>query len=477
MLRGLLRDASLYSLSSLLARGFSLITVPIFTRILSPADYGALDLLTYVALLAPLVIGCALDQAVGRYYLDSAVPPEEGRRIASTGLFYNVIAFAVVGIALAPAADYLAAVWLDGQVGPGTVQIVLAFMWIQSVFYISTNQLRYLFRAKAFAVCNIGNTILSTAASFAFLVWFDLGVAGVFLGQGLGQLIFSVVSIYLARDCYRTVFDLPLLRRMLRYSLPLVPGTLAFFLMQYVDRYILNEMRGLADVGIYGMGARIASLVNLFLMGFQGAWWPVVMNSFREPDAPARYRQVFEVYLFVTLTILVILSLFGKEVLLVLTTPAFAEGYVVVPLLVLGAVMASIANYFSYGIQIAEKNHLRMVLNLGALMASVALNIVLIPVLGVIGAALANATCLALLAVGSVAVSQRYYTVPYAWSRCLLALLVGILASHAVIFWDAPVSLLTMLFKTMLTLGVALLLAWLLKIPLRPQIWRRLVGL
>lgn len=477
MLRGLLRDASLYSLSSLLARGFSLITVPIFTRILSPADYGALDLLTYVALLAPLVIGCALDQAVGRYYLDSEVPPEEGRRIASTGLFYNVIAFAIVGIALLPAADYLASRWLGGQVGPGTVQIVLAFMWIQSVFYIATNQLRYLFRAKAFALCNIGNTIVSTAASFAFLVWFDLGIAGVFLGQGLGQLIFSVVCIYLARDCYRPVFDLSLLRRMLRYSLPLVPGTLAFFLMQYVDRYILNEMRGLADVGIYGMGARIASLVNLFLMGFQGAWWPVMMNNFREPGAPTRFRQVFEVYLFLTLIILVVLSLFGKEVLLALTTPAFAQGYVVVPLLVLGAVMASTANYFSYGIQIAEKNHLRMFLNLGALAASVVLNILLIPVMGVLGAALANAVCLTLLAAGSIAVSQRYYPVPYSWPRSLMVLLVAILASHAVIFWDVEVSLATTFLKVALTVIVALLLAGLLKIPMKPQVWRKLVGL
>jgi len=477
MLNRLFKDASLYSLSSLLARGFSLITVPIFTRILSPADYGALDLLTYVALLTPLVIGCALDQAVGRYYLDAATPEEEGRRIASTGLLYNVIAFAVVGVGLLPTADYLATVWLDGQVGPGTIQIVLAFIWIQSVFYISTNQLRYLFRAKAFAFCNIGNTIVSTAASFAFLVWFDLGVAGVFLGQALGQLIFSAVSIYIARDCYRTVLDLSLLRRMLRYSLPLVPGTLAFYLMQYVDRYILNEMSGLADVGIYGMGGRIASLVNLFLMGFQGAWWPVVMKSFREPDAPARFRQVFEVYLFVTLTILVVLSLFGREVLLVLTTPDFAQGFVVVPLLVLGAVMASIAGYFSYGIQIAEKNHLRMFLNLGTLVASVVFNILLIPVLGVLGAALTNVVSLSLLAVGSLAVSQRFYRVPYDWPRNLAALVLAIVASHFVIFWELPVSGTVVAFKITLAVVVAVLLASLLKIPLRPQVWRRLVGL
>lgn len=477
MLRRLLKDASLYSLSSLLARGFSFVTVPVFTRILSPADYGALDLLSYVAVLAPLVIGCALDQAVGRFYLDSTLDETERRRIASTGLFYNVIAFAIVGLALSPVAGFLSSSWLDGQVGPGTVQIVLGFIWIQSVFYITNNQLRYLFRARAFALSNVGNTIVSTAAGFAAVAWLDLGVAGVFLGQALGQAIFSVVSIYLARDCYRAVFDLSLLNRMLRYSLPLVPGTLAFFGMQYVDRYILNEVRGLADVGIYGMGARIASLVNLFLMGFQGAWWPEVMRSFRESDAPARFRTVFEVYLFVTMTILVGLSLFGHEVLLVLTTPEFAQGFVVVPLLVLGAVMASIANYFAYGIQIAEKNHLRMALNIAALVASIGFNILLIPVLGALGAALANAVCFTALAAGSMAVSQRLYHVPYAWPATLAALVIGIGVSHSVIAWDAPVTVTALLVKVALAAGATFVLAKLLKVPLQPQAWRRMAGL
>ena len=477
MLKGLLRDASLYSLSSVLARGFSFITVPVFTRILSPADYGALDLLSYVTLLAPLVIGAAVDQAVGRYYLDSALDPEVRRRVASTGLFYNVIAFAVVGVALLPTADFLASHWLDGQVGPGTLQIVLGFMWIQSIFYITTNQLRYLFRAKAFALVTVGNTIVSTFTGFALLVWFDLGVAGVFLGQGFGQLVFAAIAIWLARDCYRFVLDRVLLRRMLAFSLPLVPGTLAFYAMQYVDRYILNEMRGLADVGIYGMGARIASLVNLFLMGFQGAWMPEVMRSFREPDAPGKFRRVFEVYVFLTMTILVGLSLFGRELLLLLTTPEFAAGFVVVPLLVLGAVMAFIASYFAYGMQIAERSRLRMYLILGALVACVGLNLVLIPALGVLGAALANALSLTALAAVSVAVSQRFYPVPYAWTGCLAAMALAILVSNAAVVQVIPVTPVSILLKAACVLATAALLARILQVPLRPTAWRRAVGL
>lgn len=474
MLRRLLKDASLYSLSSLLARGFSFITVPIFTRILTPADYGALDLLSYFALLAPLVIGCALDQAVGRYYLDDTLDETERNRVASTGLFYNVIAFAVVATLLWPTAPYLAEHWLDGQVGPGTLRIVFCSLWIYAIFYITTNQLRYMFLARAFTLITMGNIVVSTLAGLAFIVWLDLGVAGVFLGQALGQLLFSVVTIWLARDCYRAVFDLAILRRMLRYGLPLVPGTLAFFVMQYVDRYILNEMRGLAELGIYGMGARIASLVNLFLMGFQGAWWPHVMKSFREPGAAESFRMVFELYLFVTLVILVGLALFGREALLLLTTPEFAQGYAVIPLLVLGAIMSSIANYFTYGIQIAEKNHWRMWLNLAALAACVGLNLLLIPTFGALGAGLANALCALLLAAASLAVSQRYYRVPYRWPAIFIALSLAVVVSHSVIWWKAEVDVQTVLLKIALALATAGALAWLLKVPLRSlPAWRR----
>ena len=300
------------------------------------------------------------------------------------------------------------------------------------------------------------------------MAWLHLGVAGVFLGQGLGQAIFSVVSIYLARDCYRAVLDPILLRKMLRYSLPLVPGTLSFFVMQYVDRYILNDVRGLTDVGIYGMGARLASLVNLFLMGFQGAWSPHVMSGFRDPDAPAKFRKVFEVYVLVTMAILVMLSLFGHEALLLLTTPTFAAAFVVVPLLVLGAVMASIANYFTFGIQIAEKNHYRMFLNIGALVVTVSLNLLLIPRLGALGAALTNAVCFVALAAGSLAVSQRLYHVPYSWPGILAAMAVGIVVSHSVIFWNAPVSIASIFVKIVVACLAIGSIAVLLRLPLKP---------
>jgi len=433
MYRRLLKDATLYSASTVLARGFSFLTVPIFTRILSPADYGALDLLTYMAMMIFLILGAAIEQAVGRFYVDNR--DEAGRReIASTALFYNVIVFALF-IPLAPwLAQRLSAGWLDGHVGPGTVLIVFGFTWAQAVFNATNNQLRYMFMAREYALCNVGNVILSTLLAFGFLVWLRLGVAGVFLGQMLGQAVFAGVSIYLARGSYGFTFKWPVLRRLLKYSLPLVPGTIAFFAMQYVDRYALNELKGLSDVGVYGMGARIALLVNLFLMGFQGAWLPLMLEKFREPGAPIQFRNVFNAYLLVTLTLLVSLSLLGQEMLLLLTTPEFAQGYTLVPLLVFSAILGSVAAYFTYGIQIAEKSHYRLTLNVAALLISVVLNFTLVPIWGVMGAAIANVSASLILVIPSLIISQRLYHVPYQWAGIIGATVLAFTVSCSVIF-------------------------------------------
>jgi O-antigen/teichoic acid export membrane protein len=463
MYKSLLKDASLYSLSTVLARGFSLVTVPIFTRILTPADYGALDLLSYLAVFLPLLFGLALDQALARFYIEAETELEK-KRIASTVLFYTTVALLPVAIAGSLAAEKLAEAWLDNQVGPRTVVMAFILVWVHSVFFITNNQLKYMFAAKKYALCNIGHTILSTALSVWFIISLHWGVFGVLLAQTVSLACFTGLSLYYGRSAYAIIFDWERFRSMLHYSLPLVPSTVAFFGMQYVDRYALNELRGLHDVGIYGMGARLASLVFLFLTGFQGAWFPVVIRAYREPGARERFRTVFNYFVFVTSSILVVVSLFGQEMLILLTTESFSQGYIVAPLLIASAILSSIGNYFTYGIQIEKKSRIRLYINIVGFIINIVLNIVFINAFGVIGAALANFVSFLIMAWTGMVVSQRLYYVPYEWNRIVLGLGIALLVSHLVLVSPAGISLQVMLLKLALTVITILVVAKIFKI-------------
>lgn len=453
----------MYSVSAFLARGLSLITVPIFTRVLTPADYGAFDLLTYLAFLGALVLGAALDQAVARFYLDTQ-DPEAKIRIPSTALIYTLAGIVVIAPLGALASGFLAQTWLNGQVSRDVVLLAFVSMWVRALFVITNNQLRYLFLSRQFAISNVGNVVVTTALSLVFVAVFRWGVFGALLGQVIGQSLFSLVSIYLARASYAFTFDPQILRRMLAYSLPLVPGTVFFLAVDSVDRYLLNDLASLEDVGIYGIGSRVATLVNLVLSGFQAAWFPMVLSSFKSPESGQQFVTVFNYFVFVTAAAVIGLGLFGREILLLLTTEAFSRGFVVVPLLTMSAVLSSIANYFTFGLQIASKSHLRLWLNLFALALNVALNLLLIPRFGVLGAATASALSFLCLAVLGMAISQRLYYVPYQWGRILVAGIVAAVIANLVLLGSFEVSGVGLLIKSGVAIGGILVIQRVLRV-------------
>jgi O-antigen/teichoic acid export membrane protein len=216
-------------------------------------------------------------------------------------------------------------------------------------------------------------------------------------------------------------------------------------------------------------------------MGFQGAWTPVVMKNYREKGAPEKFMVVFNYYLFLVLSILIGLSIFGREILLLLTTQTFSEGFVVVPLLVLGAILASIGQYFTYGIQIALKSHYTLYLNLSALVINVILNFVLIPRLGIVGAALATVLSFTFLSIAAMAISQRLYYVPYNWRNIITAGLISVAVSNLLLVVNIDVSIEAVVIKVIITLLSIYALSRVFRIPLnqqtvrmiKDQIWSR----
>ncbi len=471
MLRALLRDASLYTVTAVAGRMMSLLTVPIFTRYLAPADYGVVDLLTYLALFVPLLVGLALDQAVARYYAD-AQNDEERRRIASTVLIYFTVGLLLVALVAMMAADVVATGLLHGETDVATVRMAMVFLWLNAVFFITNNQLKYMLKARLYALANLGNAVVGAGLGVTFLSVGEMSVFGVFLAQSVSLALFALVSLYAARSAYRIVFHLATFRRMLKYSLPLVPATAAFFVMQYVDRYVISELRGLEEVGLYGIGARVAGLVNLILWGFQSAWYPLIMRNHASPDTPRQVATVFSYYVLATGTMLVLVSLFAPEILRVLTTPDYYAAYRFVPLLIAAAVLCSIANYFSFGLQIAKKSLQRMYINLAVIVVNVAAAILLVDQLGAMGAAIAAFISFGLLAVISLGVSQKYYAVPYRWSALLSVGVVAVLAAHLVLVFPETGEIVWLPIKLLVAAAAAFVMASLLDIPLLRDVSR-----
>ena len=453
MLKALLRDAVVYGASTVLTRAVSLLVVPIYTRILSPAEYGAIDILSIFGNLITLTVALEIGQAVARFLPDAESDPDR-RRLVSTATIFGIVAYSGFVAAALLLVEPLRDLLIGEEASTTAVVMAITAIWSIGIFQLVQNVLRFLIRPMAFTVASLLFALGGLAVGVVLVVVFDAGVAGVFAGQTVGGVVGSVAAILFARNLYRPIFSTPALRQMLGFSIPLVPAGLGVFVTLYIDRIALNQLSSLAAVGIFGIGYRLGSVVSLILIGVQMALMPIVYQRYRDPSTPAELARVFRVFVAFALLVGMGLSIWAPEILRVFTTPDYYAAGAVVPLLTPAVLLANMY-VFMPGLAIAKQTRTIGVITIAGAVLNTALNLLLIPILDVRGAALATLLSATAIFVAYVRTSQRTYPVPHRWGPLLVAV-----ALYVPLVWvgasAAPMSVPGLAVKV----GVMAALAW-----------------
>jgi O-antigen/teichoic acid export membrane protein len=424
MLKQFFKDSAVYGLSTMLARGLSLILLPFYTRVLSPTDYGIIDILRIFTTLAGLTVALEISQGVARYYADAETGSDK-ISYASTSLWFTVGVYTLFAIMAYSAARPLSQWMLDSAAQAAVFRVAVLSIWVGGLLYLAQNQLRWQLQPRLYAIASLSLTGVTISASILFVLVLRQGVIGVVYGQLIGGIVAAALSFYFARDSYRLVFDWAKCKEMLQFSLPLVPSGIGVFVTLYIDRIAIKELMSVADVGLFGVGYRLASIVNLLMVGVQGALMPLVYTHHRQPDTPHEVARIFCYFVATALLIFLGLSLFAHEVLVVLTAPEYYAAVVVVPLLV-PATLLSGMYIFAPGLAIAKKTGIIATVNLIGAVLNTGLNFTLIPILGIQGAALATFLSAGVVFAIYIYYSQKFYFIPYGWLPLSFAVLVTI---------------------------------------------------
>lgn len=419
MLRQFLRDSALYGAASILTRSISLLLVPVYTRVLVPGDYGVVDILTVVAAFAMVTVALEIAQAVARYFPDTT-DPKRRAGYASTSLWFSIGGYSLFLVAVVVFADPLSALLLEADSLAGVFRTAAVATWFTGLFYLAQSQLRYSLRPKPYVAASLIFSVASMATSVLFVVLLRQGVVGVIYGQVAGGVIGLAVALWYSRDVYRFRFDADSLREMLRFSVPLVPSSVAVMVTLYIDRIIIGQLMTLSDVGLFGIGYRLASLSGLLMVGFVSALTPLVYTHYREPGTPRELARIFRVFVALAMLFCLGLALFARDILAVVTTPQYVAGAIVVPLMAPAMLLAGMY-IFAPGLGIAKKTTVIAVINIAAALMNTVLNVALVPVLGILGASLATFLSSATVFGATMVVSQRLYPVPHDWRRLGLA--------------------------------------------------------
>lgn len=453
MLKSLFRDSILYTLSTVLTRGISFILLPVYTQALSPEEFGLLDYFVALGAIASIVITLEIMQGLARYIPECLEDGKKKRDYASTCMWFVLGAYTAMLVLVSTFSNQLAVLLLDAPGKAGLVELAGWSYWVAGVLNILHGQLRWELRAATSALLSLLAALLTVACTVVLVVWLQWGIRGALLAQVAGGLLALLPSLYLTRSSFGLRFDGASLRRMLAYSTPLIPSSLAVVFALYFDRIALKELMSLSDVGIYAVGQKISLVVTLALVGFRSALTPLIYANHARDSTPGDLAKIFRVFCVAALAMTLCLSVFAREIVGLISSEAFHGAASVVPLLIFSVLLANMY-IFAPGLELSRKTGSISAINIAVAVLNLVLNYLLIPVFGILGAALS-----ALLAFGAGFVvymyaSQRLYPVPHDWpgvAKLLAIVLVGMGGIHgAAQVWGvgllikAPLTLLTL---------------------------------
>jgi O-antigen/teichoic acid export membrane protein len=432
MSRSLAVQTVAYSAATLLSRGIAVVFLIVLPGFVSVEDYGVLGLTATVIALANVIVPLEVSQGLIRFY-PGAEASAKLPLVNSAWGFTLVMIVAVAVVALWFAAPLNAALFGQAQfLAAFRIMVVLTAATI--LFTFVQNQFRWDFRTADFVVVSLSFTIVTLVLSLLFAALFADPLVGVLTGQLAGTLIALALGAYRQRANLYPRISRPALRRMLRFSFPLVPASLALFVSSYASRLILQAMASLGEVGVFTWASQLASIPALLLLGFQSSVTPYVMKHHGDPGCPALLARMLEALVAIELCLCVGLGLIAPTLIAASGYTQFTAAGPLVMILAPAAMMLQLY-VFAPGFAIGERTKLQLGVSLASALVGVAANFLLISRFGTVGAAWAFFLSSATFFGAWLALSQRLYSLPLREGR----LLILILASAAIALAGAQI--------------------------------------
>ena len=417
-IRRLGRHSVIYGLGGIVSRLLAVFLLPLYTRYLDRADFGAVGMIVAMTAVLVTVLRLGISSAFFRFYFDSREPAQ--RRLVVRTSFWFTMASAtlglVAGVALAaPLAEVL------GVDDANLVRAGFVAVWAQMNYEQLTALFRVEERSTAYVLASLANIAVTVGATVLLVVALEKGAIGVIVGSFTGTLVVYLALLAVHREQLGLQFSRPLLREMNRFGIPLVPAALALILVNFSDRFFLVHLDGLAEVGLYEIGVRIASAMVLLLTAFRLAW-PAFAYSIEDDDeAKQTYSFVLTYLVLIASWLALALGLLAPWLVRLLTQPQFYAGQRVVPLLAFGVVAYAAYIVMAIGVGRAKRTQFNWAITGVAAALNVALNLILIPPYGMMGAAVATVAAYVVMFLAMTWYAQRVFPVTYQWRRVLTA--------------------------------------------------------
>ncbi|MGR6836805.1 lipopolysaccharide biosynthesis protein [Syntrophomonas erecta] len=418
----LFKNIGLLTISNFGSKILVFFLVPLYTRVLSTAEYGSYDIvITTINLLLP-ILTLSISESVMRFTLDKNNDPKETFTIGLK-IVIRAWLFLILLIILNNKFNIISILKTYSL-------YMLLLFFVNSLYRLCSQFARGTEKIVDLSIAGVISSFAMVIFNVLFLLYFKLGIAGFFLANILSYLmaiIYYIFRLKIYSQIVITKTSTKMIKDMKDYSKPLTLNSISWWINNAADRYIVTWMCGLAVNGVYAIAYKIPSILEVFQSIFLQAWQISAVKSFEDNDKEIFFSQIYNIYNFFMVMLCSVLIIMVKFVAGILFANEFYWAWVFVPVILLanvfGAMSGLIGGVFS---AVKDTKIYSYSTTIGAI-TNIVLNIILIYLIGAMGAAIATATSYFVVWVIRLINSKKYIAIKINLKRDLFVYFILVL--------------------------------------------------
>ena len=417
----LIKNTIIYMIGSVSSKVMAFLMMPLLTRYLSKYHIGFFDLiLNTMSIVIPLITLCTIN-SIFRFVIEES-EEEKKNHVISNGIFIMILGVIISLIPFLIISKIL-------SVQYNSIMIIL--LVISTIAYNTWQQITRAFQKNVvFAISGVVFTISLFVVSFILIIFFHLKIEALIVAYTVAPLISFFYIELKSKIIYRINFaciNYTSIKDMIKYSLPLIPSNINWWLMQGADRYIITIFLGVEANGLFSVASKFPAVLAMVNNIFDIAWTESAIMEFKSKDRDDYYSNIFNIFMRIQFSLFFVCLPIFKYLLWLMVGNDFKIAWIYIPALMIGLIFSSFADFYGTG-YLSSKN------TMGAFtttticgVLNIVLDLILIKFIGLHAAAIASAFSFLFLWIIRAKSLKNYFNVKFnVMELCIYLLIAGI---------------------------------------------------
>ncbi|MFP4416730.1 MAG: lipopolysaccharide biosynthesis protein [Fibrobacterota bacterium] len=374
----LLKHTSIYGIGAIVSQAASFMLLPVYTRYLSPSDYGIMSLVNISMELIGIVLGLGVSAAMARFYYDKD-DEEKRKKVISTSYLLS-FGFSAVGlILLFLSSEQLSLLIFDTRRYTNIFMVGSAAMVFELNVEIGLAYMRIKAASTRYVIVSFTRLLMLISFNILFVVVYKTGVIGIFYSSLITKATFSILLTVPILFTTGVAFSRQVAKEMMLFAYPLIFSNIPRVLVNQSDKFFINFYFTPLLTGLYTLAQRIGTSLHILMTApFLASYLPHRFAIMKQDNAKEVYATVLRYYILTVGTAGLGLSIFARDIVRIMTDEKFHAASEFVPLYALGMIIFGIKYHFETGIMIRKKTKIITLINAIAGAVNIGLNFLLI---------------------------------------------------------------------------------------------------